>query len=68
MTNFLQMSYKAWREYWGYTQKEVAEALGIKENTYAKIERGEKNPGGAVIELLNVLKVDHRVRMAKFGK
>ncbi len=68
MTNFLQMSYKTWREHWGYTQKEVAEALGIKENSYAKIERGESSPGGAVIELLNVLKIDHRLRMAKFGR
>ena len=68
MINFLQMSYKTWREYWGYTQKEVAKALKITENTYAMIERGERNPGGAVIELLNLLKIDHTVRQAKLGQ
>ena len=35
---------KAWREYLGLTQKELANRMGISQPTLAKLERADANP------------------------
>jgi len=42
----------------GYTQKELADKLGIHENYYARVERGEENPSLETLKkLTKILKI-----------
>lgn len=50
---------KEQREYWGMTQKEVADAVGTSERTYQKWEYGETKPDCYyLLRLLNWLQID----------
>ena len=45
----------AWREFYGYKQKQVAEAMGVVRTTYANYECGRRSPD-----------IDGLVKLAKF--
>ena len=44
---------KAWREYLGLTQTEVAERVGISQPAYSKLERPDANPRTSTLRKLS---------------
>ncbi len=65
-----QLSLRAWRRTYDpkLTQAEVAFALGIREDSYARIERGIMRPGTATAATLDRLRADRRYALLIFGR
>ena len=66
----MQLSLRAWRHslYPVVRQKEIAAALGIRADSYSRIERGVMNPGRATKSMLYRLRTDLVFRRLVLGR
>lgn len=52
---------KAWREFKGLTQAEMATRMGISQSAYSQIERSEKPQGNTLQKAALALRIDSRL-------